>query len=343
MIPKPANTDVPFLKKYKSMRRLLIPLSIFFVLVFGVVFWWQSVIGAPQKQAEAQRFIITKGASASQIGNKLAEQGLVKSALAFKIYTQVTGTSKKIQSGQYSLAANRGLASIVSELLKGPQEIWVTVPEGLRREEIGERFAAAFELAGEEAGFFQSQFLATSQGKEGFLFPDTYLFPKEASASAVVNKMLTTLEARFDQKIEAAAQAQDLTKTQVLTLASLLERETVTAEERPIVAGILLKRWRAGWPLQVDASVQYAIGKPGNWWPRPLTKEDIAINSPFNTYKFASLPPTPIANPGLSSIKAVVDSETSPYWFYLHDTKGEIHYAATLEEHNLNIDKYLGR
>ncbi|MEJ2347990.1 MAG: endolytic transglycosylase MltG, partial [Patescibacteria group bacterium] len=136
---------------------------------------------------------------------------------------------------------------------------------------------------------------------------------------------------------------------QIITLASLLERETITNEERPVVAGILWKRVEAGWPLQVDAAVQYAIATADcqgkiecEWWPI-LTKEDLAINSSYNTYKYPGLPPAPIASPGLSSIKAAIFPEDSPYWFYLHDADGEIHYAETLEEHNANVSRYLGK
>jgi len=133
-------------------------------------------------------------------------------------------------------------------------------------------------------------------------------------------------------------------------IASLVERETRSEAERPVVAGILLKRLKAGWPLQVDAAVQYAVAGVNcsrfdpacQWWPS-LTKEDLMINSPFNTYKFKGLPPAPIANPGLSSLEAAFSPEESDYWFYLHDGQGQIHYAKTLAEHQENIQKYLGR
>lgn len=135
---------------------------------------------------------------------------------------------------------------------------------------------------------------------------------------------------------------------EIITLASIVERETKTDEERPLVAGILIKRLKDGWPLQVDASVQYAVatknckvfGAECKWWPI-LSKEDMSINSPFNSYKFKGLPPHPIANPGLSSIKAVIYPKESDYWFYLHDKSGKIYFAKTTEEHKENIRKYL--
>jgi len=156
MTLKRKSIAVPFSMRYK---RLLIPIFLFFVSVVLILAWWNGATKAPSKENIPQKFVITRGTSASQIGRKLKEQGLVKSALAFKIYTQVTGTAKKVQAGQYVLAPNRNLVSIVDELLKGPQEIWVTIPEGLRREEIAQKFTDAFGLAGEQAAIFQKEFL----------------------------------------------------------------------------------------------------------------------------------------------------------------------------------------
>src|SRR5581483_2493272 len=118
--------------------------------------------------------------------------------------------------------------------------------------------------------------------------------------------------------------------------ASIIERETKSEEERPIVAGILLKRINAGWPLQADATIQYALG---NW--DPVNADDLKIQSPYNTYLNTGLPPTPICNPGLSSINAAKNPTQSNYWYYLHDKDGQIHYATTIDEQNANIAKYL--
>ena len=185
---------------------------------------------------------------------------------------------------------------------------------------------------------FTNEFLQASKGKEGKLFPDTYLFPKDASASSIVNKMTKT----FDSKTSGLAAGPDLTFNQRIVLASILERETKTSAERPIVAGIMMNRIRAGMPLQVDAAVQYAVGTSKNWWPI-LTREDLNINLPFNTYKFIGLPPAPIASPGLSSLTAAFNPTQTEYWYYIHDTEGVIHYARTLQEHNANVVKYLGK
>ena len=133
----------------------------------------------------------------------------------------------------------------------------------------------------------------------------------------------------------------NLSRDQVI-LASLIERETKTDSERPIVAGIMMNRLEVGMALQIDAAVQYAVGTSKNWWPI-LTRDDLASSSPYNTYKFAGLPPSPIANAGLSSLMAAANPSKTDYWYYIHGTDGVIRYASTLSEHNENIRKYLGK
>ena len=330
------------------MKRLLIPLILITLFILGALFWWKKNIRPVSNDSTLERFVIPKGYSASQIGNKLADKNFIKSSFAFKFYVQVTAKSKKVQAGEYLLSPGFSLFELVDQLIKGPVEVWVTIPEGLRREEVVERHIDALEK-GEDKQSFGQEFLSLTSGKEGFLFPDTYLFPKTASASAVVKTMLSTFDQRVDEQMQADINVSDYTLFQIITLASLIERETKTNEERPLVAGILWKRLETGWPLQVDATVQYAIATSVcgeefdcDWWPI-LTKDNLKLSSSYNTYEFAGLPPAPIANPGLSSIKAATYPEESPYWFYLHDSKGKIHYAETLEEHNENIRIYLNK
>ena len=322
------------MKKYIAL--LALAASLILALLVGN-FWWGSSVKSVSVDTNEKDFLITKGSSASQIGTKLQNEGLIRSSLAFRLYVQLTGKSKSVQAGEYSLSPSHSLVKMVDILSKGPIEVWVTVPEGLRREEIADRFATG--LAKKDKQTFVQEFLASSRAKEGYLFPDTYLFPKTASASAVVNKMLSTFDKKTSEFKEGIA-ASKLSLEDIVTLASIIERETRTDAERGVVAGILINRLDIGMGLQADATVQYAAGTSENWWPI-LTKEDIAISSPYNTYKFRGLPPTPIANPGLSSLKAAIFPEESDYLYYLHDSKGQIYYAKTLEEHNENVRKYL--
>lgn len=292
------------------------------------------MVQPPGINRDFKSFVINKGTSAGQIGTELEKAGFIKSALAFKLYTRVSGQEGKIFTGEYRLTSSMSLFQVVSQLTQGPLELWVTIPEGLRREEVAARFTTGLD----RDGVFTNEFLQASNGGEGTLFPDTYLFPKDASASSIVNKMVRT----FDSKTSGLSGNSDLTLNQRIVLASILERETKTDAERPIVAGILINRIKAGMPLQVDAAVQYAVGTSKDWWPI-LSKDNLAINSPFNTYKFTGLPPSPIASPGLSSLTAAFNPAQTDYFYYIHDASGQIHYATTLAEHNANVAKYLGK
>ena len=322
------------MKKYIAL--LAVAASLILALLVGN-FWWGGSIKSVSGDTDEKEFLITKGSSASQIGTKLQGQGLIRSSLAFRFYVQITGKAKSIQAGEYSLSPGYTLIKMVDILLKGPIEVWVTVPEGLRREEIAEKFSTG--LTKKDKQLFVQEFLASSKANEGYLFPDTYLFPKTASAAAVVAKMLATFD-KMTAEFEEGIASSDLSLDNLVTLASIIERETRTDEERSIVAGILINRLDIGMGLQADATVQYAVGTSENWWPI-LTKEDIATSSPYNTYRFRGLPPAPIANPGLSSLKAAIFPEENDYLYYLHDSKGQIYYARTLEEHNENVRQHL--
>ena len=315
------------------MRKLLsLVLLLIFAVTAGAV-WFYMNSQAVSSDKNFSFFVINKGSSVSQIGDKLESSGFIKSALAFKFYIRFTGQTGKLQSGQFKLSPSLNLFQNINVLFSGPVEVWVTIPEGLRREEIAQRFTVAL---GKDT-VFTDEFLQASKGKEGYLFPDTYLFPMDVTASAVVLKMTDTFSVKTQGLIPTGS---NLSFADSVILASLLERETKTDKERPIVAGIILNRIKIGMPLQVDASVQYAVGSSRDWWPI-LSLADLKIKSLYNTYENTGLPPAPIANPGLSSLKAAFAPESSDYLYYIHDTSYQIHYATTLAEHNANVAKYL--
>ena len=317
----------------------------FFTLIF---FWWRGASSSPAKSDESVRFVITKGSGASQIAANLEEENLIKSSLAFKFYVQLIGKSDKILAGEYSLSSNLELKEIVEVLLRGPEEIWITIPEGLRKEEVAAKLASGLGLEGEAYQLFVNDFYNESSNLEGKLFPDTYLFAKDITVQKAVAHMNQVFETKFAQAL--SEKNTYLSNAEILVLASLIEREAFGLEERPVIAGILINRLDADWPLQVDATLQYqegikkcSIDKPKcDWWPT-VTKQSIDTPSSFNTYKNLGLPPTPISNPGLTSLKAAANPQKSDYWFYLHDSNGEIHYAETIEIHNANVAEYLGK
>lgn len=308
------------------MKRLIFLASLITLFIVGSGVWFLVSLAPVNSDKTLKRFVIDQGETANQIGMDLAKANIIKNALAFRIYSQVTQSARNIKPGSYELGENQWVPQIISKLLAGPTEVWVTIPEGFRREEIVAKFVAEFGLTGKSADSFTQTFLNLTKNKEGYLFPDTYLMPKDSSPADVVKIMGAT----FNSKVNFSV------NNDTVILASILERETRTDEERPVVAGILLKRISAGWPLQADATIQYALG---NW--NPIGASDINIDSPYNTYKNTGLPPTPICNPGISSLKAAANPVTSNYWYYIHDKTGQIHYAETIDEQNANIAKYL--
>lgn len=330
------------------MKRLL--WLFFFCALLVLMFlglWRFTGFAVSSQDPKSRDFLITKGQSVQAVAKNLKREDLIRSELGFRLYMRAS--QKTIQAGRYQLAPNMSLSQIVLTLTSGPKEIWITYPEGVRREEIVARTVKSLEMDPDSARTFGKDFEKESQGLEGFLFPDTYLFPRDVAAKNVVARLKSTFDAK------TGSMAQDIAKSGmklngVVILASIVERETLTDEERPVVAGILLKRIDAGWPLQTDAAIQYfigskrcgqtAVGVDCDWWTPPIPS-DKEIKSAFNTYLHKGLPPAPISNPGLSSIKAVVYPKESEYWFYLHGADGKIHYAKTIDEHNENIRKYL--
>lgn len=328
------------------MRKIFLFLFISaFLLFFSFYSWWNVATKPISSEKVKKRFVITKGLGTTQIAKKLKDEGIIKNDFAFKFYVQLKGLSKKIKAGEYSFYLSDNMFKVVDRLVQGPEGVWVTLPEGLRIEEIGVRITRELEVENPQSFFFD--FLKAAAGKEGYLFPDTYLLPKEISPSGVVSVLNNNFKSKIVQ-LESDISKSPLSLQEIIILASIVERETKTDEERPVVAGILLKRLKSGWPLQTDATIQYALGTNNcqrisfdcKWWP-VLSKGDLDIESRFNTYKHKGLPPSPIANPGISSIKAVVYPQDSDFWFYLHGKDGKIYYASTLEDHQKNINLYL--
>jgi UPF0755 protein len=325
-------------------------------ILLGLIWWrWanQPVCSFVVSKNECPElsFSVRKGDGINKISSLLEKRGLVRSALAFKIQVWKLGLVKKIQAGDFLISSGETPAGLAQLLIKGNYDRRVTLIEGLRAEEIGEHLQKQnFNI---DMGKWMD--LIKSEGLEGELFPDTYMIEKEATADEIIALLVRNFRKKFNPQLVNEAAAKGINQESVIILASLVEREAAHEEDRPLVAGILLKRLARNWPLQVDATVQYAVAnrdcyshadkplpKAGcNWWPKKLTDKDTKIKSPYNTYLNRGLPPGPICNPGLSAIKAVVSPQESDYWFYLSDSKGDIHYAKTAVEQTENIHKYL--
>ena len=315
------------------------------LVVLGGFFWWQVNTTAvnPQSLSVSKAFVVRKGENLSFVAQHLKQEDLIRSSLAFKLMILTRGLAGKIQAGSFQLSPSLSVEEIAFELIRGTSDIWLTFPEGWRKEEFGQRLKTNLE------NFDSQEFLLLVEHLEGFLFPDTYLISRQASSSAVVKMFRRNFDRKFNLELELAAKSKGLTKNEVVILASIVERETKHEEDRSIVAGILIKRWQNNWPFQVDATLQYIKANQNcfnlseqscNWWPLVAGK-DKKINSPYNTYQYKGLPPAPICNPGLASIRAVIYPQETAYWFYLSDEKGKMHYAETIEEHDQNVVQYL--
>lgn len=312
---------------------------ILFVIIFGGGFYLYFRSGTlPFNKTDntSKTLSIPKGETLENIIDSLHKEDLIRNKLAFYLVVKMKGIDRGIQAGDFRLSPAMNAYEIADALTHGTTDVWVTLIEGTRREEMAQVLSRELNIPEVEI---------VSQSQEGYLFPETYRLPKDASAASIISILNKTYEEKFTPVLKQKAAKKGLTEKEVLTLASIVEKEAKTPEDKKIVAGILLKRIEADWPLQVDATIQYALGyqpEEKSWWKKYLSLDDLEIDSPYNSYKNKGLPPTPISNPGMDSILGVVNADTAtPYWFYISDKKANMHYAKTQEEHEANVAKYL--
>lgn len=313
------------------MRKLLVVLILLILLVLGTYAYWTFGREAPNPSDQSTKiFVIQKGASVREIGNSLKREGLIKDPVVFFIYIKLNGLDRKIQAGDYRLSRSMPLVKIVKELQLGTLDRWVTIPEGFRAEEIADVLA-------KEIPSYKDSWRDVLNDNEGYLFPDTYLIPRDAEVSMVVS----TMRNNFNRKIaEIGLTPEDKNLERIIILASLIEREAKTREEKPLISGVINNRLKRGMALDIDATIQYVKGKTGAWWPQITTADYKNVDSLYNTYLNPGLPPGPIANPGIETIKAALNPQSHSYYFYIH-ANGKIYPAKTVEEHQANIKKYL--
>jgi UPF0755 protein len=229
--------------------------------------------------------------------------------------------------------------AVAKTLGRAPYLAWVVIPEAKRKEEIGELLAKTLNWSTEEKAEWTRATATSSDGlAEGVYFPDIYLIPSDQPPSAVAARLRDRFkEAILSYEVEAYEKGKDM--KEIITLASIIERESAKNDKK-LVAGILQNRLNRGMLLQVDATLQYLAGTEGNWWPAPDV-EDKDTDSPYNTYKYAGLPPEPIATPSLASIEAALRPQKTSCLYYLHDANGRIHCSTTYSAHVANVHRYL--
>jgi len=306
------------------------------IVIFSYLYFQEGSMPVDKHDTSPRIFLINKGEGLNSIANKLSNEGLIRNKVIFYLIVKQQGIEKKIQAGDFRLSKSMNASQLAQTLTHGTLDTWVTIIEGLRKEEIAQELSTNFKIS--EIEFIE-------QAKEGYLFPDTYLFPTSSSIDTILSIINRNFETKYTNEFRKKAMAKGLTDRQILTIASLVEKEAKLPEDKQQVANIILKRNENDWPLEIDATVQYALGyqkKTKTWWKKDLTQEDLQADSQYNTRKNKGLPPAPICNPGLDSINAAINSDTNtPYWFYISDKKGVMHYAKTIEEHNINISQYL--
>ncbi len=315
-------------------KKIIIIIGGIIAVAIGIaVFAFQHQFSAPQKGAETEKITINLTTTEEELIPKLKEQGYIRSEWAFNYVLKKKGWQGKIQPGGYKVSKGMNAWELADTLVNKPYQKWVVIPEGLRATEIAEKLQ---ETLGWTTTAKREFFLG---GNEGYLFPDTYLLNLDYAGIDVVHRM----QSQFNEKtadLFKEAEKKNIRNDTLIVLASLVQREAANEKEMPIIAGVIWNRWLKDMPFQIDATIQYALGEPGNWWPI-IKPEDYKIDSPYNTYIHKGRPPAPICNPGLAAISAVIHSEDSDYLYYLHDSEGQIHLAKTYEEHQKNIENYL--
>ena len=300
-------------------------------------------------------FTIEPGENGATVAKRLERMGLIADAELFRLLLRYWEVDAQIEAGEYSLKRSMSMSEIVGQLQHSRLRAkTVTIREGLRSEEVAHLLASQGLVDQEEFirlirddafhyDFLRDRPADAPQTLEGFIFPDTYQFAVNVTATALIDIMLHNFDQRVTIEMRQQALDQGLELYRVLTLASIVEREAVIAEERPIIASVYLNRLRKGMYLEADPTVQYAKGydpATGRWWPTLSLDELRAVDSPFNTFLNPGLPPSPICSPGLASIQAVLTPADTDYLFFHAKGDGSHAFAQTFEEHLENRSKY---
>jgi UPF0755 protein len=327
------------------MKRILLTVIALGVLAAGGAWWMHFRVHAPYRGfSGTEAFVeLPAGTSVAGIGSKLAEAGVVPDGLTFRVAARLAGADRRLQAGEYRFAEAAAPADVVARLAAG--DVYkrpVTFREGLTVVEMADIFersglgtAEDFRAAAHDSSL-RAAAAPGAPSLEGYLFPDTYALPRRQSAVHLVKAMIGGFDRAFEASLRAEGEQVGLTVHQAVTLASLIEKETAKAEERPIVSAVYHNRLKRGMALQCDPTVIYALMLAGKW-DGNVRRADLSLNSPYNTYRFPGLPPGPIASPGRASLEAAVRPADVPYLYFVSRNDGSHVFATTLAEHNRNV------
>jgi len=315
------------------------------VIVAAASMWFRHAVyedrSMPARQTDV---IIQRGSTFAQVTAALQDRSVLAQPLAFRILARLRHADADVKAGEYRFPAHQTSDEVLRRLVRGEQfAVWVTIPEGYTAHEIARTLA---DRSLGDAGAYERVFLreggialggARTSNLEGYLFPSTYLIPIDDSPSGVAKILTGQFRRELPADAERRAKALGRTLPEVVTIASLVEREGKVDEDRPLIASVIYNRLRLGMPLEVDASIEYTFPEHHD----VITKRDLEIDSPYNTYRHTGLPPTPIANPGKASLDAAFEPAKSEYLYYVAKPDGHSAFAKTLQEHNANVARYL--
>ena len=332
----------------KALRYILI-LAIVGVLIVGGGLGALYLIPNTFAQDDGtQVLVIEKGQTGSEIADMLFERGLIRSTQGFKLWLYLSGTNDKLQTGHYQIPNKVTVRELISLLQEGHVEsIRVTIPEGYTVGDIAivlekNQIMKAKDFLAEAKTFVPYPYMKGTRPAtypvEGFLFPSTYEIPVGATPREVIQMMADEMNRYLTPAVKKQIQAQHMSIHDFVTLASIVERESLFDADRPTIAGVFKKRLAHGIPLQSDATISYVLG----YAKENVTIGDTQLQSPYNTYVSKGLPPGPIANPGKKSLDAVLHSENTDYLYFVADKEGHNHFSKTYEEHLAEVNKIYG-
>jgi UPF0755 protein len=317
-----------------TRNRVLVALvAVVVVVVAGVFAVWTAFVYLDRSlPATAVQVIIPRGSTLSDIAALLESRGIIRNALSFRVLARIGHADEEVRAGAYAFAPHETQAEILNQLRSGGAQIatWVTIPEGFTAAQIAQRLQD--EGIGRAAAFDRA-----FHGHEGYLFPSTYLVPLAATPDQVTRMLTDQFAKELPPDAAQRARALHVTLAQAVTVASLVEREAKIESDRPVIAGAIYNRLRLGMPLQVDATIEYALPEHKS----ELSLHDLQIDSPYNTYQHAGLPPTPIANPGQPSLLAALHPAKTDDLYYVYCGNGHHVFAKTLAEHQANVERCL--
>ena len=325
------------------IRNIIITIGLLFLLLAGFFLWFGLYFIQPaDRMGTKQTVIIEDGTSVREIADTLESQGIIKHKVCFLVWSRLKGYSKRIKSGEYSLSPAMAPAKIFNILTRGLIILHpVTFPEGYSAEQIGGILARSIKV--NKAAFLSmvrdptvlKKYGISGPSLEGYLYPDTYQFSRKQSSRSIIDTMVRRFNAvtsPFKQRVTETG----MTLDKVVTLASIVEKETGSPRERPLIASVFLNRIKKGMRLESDPTVIYGIENfNGN-----LTRDDLTRYSPYNTYVIPGLPRGPISNPGLESIKAVLYPADTDYLYFVSKNDGTHYFSRSLEEHNRAVAVY---